>query len=172
MRLKDKSTGAGKATCTTRAVLYFSRKHAANPLLCSCPARYRVPPGATPPKAAPERKFEGIKLEGGGVSVPAGTVSSLTICAACYADEEGRRAMGAQQRLPAGVTPTDLVCEKLEAMELWDRDPDGDMESEFFETRQVRCGALCCAWLRPVPGPPRRSLATWHHAYGQPRLVL
>ncbi len=130
-------------------------------LLRYCPSRYRVPPGATPPKAAPERKFEGIKLEGGGVSVPAGTVSSLTICAACYADEEGRRAMGAQQRLPAGVTPTDLVCEKLEAMELWDRDPDGDMESEFFETRQVRCAVPCglgCG-ICPMPRPPLHSLA-------------
>lgn len=104
--------------------------------------RYRAPPGTTPPKAAPERKFEGIKLEGGGVSAPAGTVSSLTICEACFRDEETRLMTGQQLRLPAGVMPTELVMEKLEEMQLWDRDPDGDMESEFFETRQVRAHHL------------------------------
>lgn len=102
---------------------------------------YRTPPGATPPKAAPERKFEGIKLEGGGPSVPVGTVSSLTICEACFRDEETRTLTGQQLRLPAGVSTAELAMEKLEEMIQWDRDPDGDMESEFFETRQVGVAA-------------------------------
>ncbi|KAG2482629.1 hypothetical protein HYH03_018437 [Edaphochlamys debaryana] len=112
----------------------FCRTHIRGPNLVY---RYRLPPGATPPKAAPERKFEGIKLEGGGPSIPAGTVTSLTICEACFKDEETRLLTGQMPRLPAGVTPADLLCEKLEPQVMWQSDPDGDMESEFFDTRQT-----------------------------------
>lgn len=98
--------------------------------------RFRAAPGQTPPKSAPERKFEGIKLEG-GVVAPVAPVSQLTLCPNCYGAESQAFSTQQPSRLPAGVTPMDLYMEKLEQQEQWPGEPDPTIENEFFETRQT-----------------------------------
>lgn len=58
-----------------------------------------------------------------------------------------------QVRLPANVTPRDLSCEKVERFDRT-RDSDGDVENEFYETRQsflslcqVRISSTCCSFM-------------------------
>lgn len=97
--------------------------------------RFRAPPGGGPLKGPAERKFEGIKLEN-GPNVPQGPVTSLSICESCFRDEEMRQAGGSKTRLPAGVLTSDLACEKIEPLAHM-KDPDPDIENEFFVTRQV-----------------------------------
>eukprot|EP00798_Chlamydomonas_sp_ICE-L_P023039 gene23039-30234_t len=99
--------------------------------------RYQAAPGAAKAHQAQERKFEGIKIEGGGPSRPNAPVTSLTICEPCYHDEQGRAlGLGGRVRLPQGVNPVDLNPEKLEAGPRI-QDPDPDVDNEFFETRQT-----------------------------------
>lgn len=50
--------------------------------------RYKAPGGGAL-KSAPERKFDGIKLES-GPNVPVSPVTQLNICQACYEDEYNR----------------------------------------------------------------------------------
>jgi E1A/CREB-binding protein len=89
-------------------------------------------------KATTERKFEGIKLEGAGANVPTAPVTSLSICEVCYLEEKVRQHAGLKLRLPGSVTPQDLTQETLPAQNPDKvKDPDPDIENEFFETRQV-----------------------------------
>lgn len=99
--------------------------------LCSC--------SGVVPKALPERRFEGIKLEGGASSSHAG-VSQFQVCGGCYQTEGERQASGIKSRLPGSLGLTDLVPTCKETITVA-RDMDPDMENEFFETRQVRSAA-------------------------------
>ncbi|KAF5831026.1 histone acetylation protein-domain-containing protein [Dunaliella salina] len=85
-------------------------------------------------RAPAERKFEGIKLES-GPNVPNAPGSSLSICEACYYDEESRHAGGLKPRLPAGVTPKLLQREVVRDVPVC-MDPSQDVENEYFETRE------------------------------------
>ena len=70
--------------------------------------------------------------------MPIGTINSVSLCEACYRDEEARFQMRDRPtRLPIGVKPEDFVAEWLEAIQ-FDLDTDPIMECDFFETRQVR----------------------------------
>ncbi len=69
--------------------------------------------------------------------MPAAPVTSLSICETCFHDEQARAAgSGGKVRLPQGVSTLDLVPEKLEPFARM-KDPDPDIDNEFFETRQV-----------------------------------
>jgi len=85
-------------------------------------------------RAPAERKFEGIKLES-GPNVPNAPGSSLSICEACYYDEESRHAGGLKPRLPAGVVPKLLHREVVRDVPVC-MDPSQDVENEYFETRE------------------------------------
>jgi E1A/CREB-binding protein len=97
-----------------------------------------VPPhtGAALLKPPPERKFEGIKLESGGPSMPTGPLQHFQICDGCYGAEMARISSGQKGRLPAGLSLTDLTAEQLPPLQL-EKDPDGNIDNEFFETRQA-----------------------------------
>eukprot|EP00879_Flechtneria_rotunda_P004691 GHRR01004955.1.p1 GENE.GHRR01004955.1~~GHRR01004955.1.p1 ORF type:complete len:1088 (+),score=359.45 GHRR01004955.1:402-3266(+) len=87
-------------------------------------------------KPAPERRFEGIRLESPGVNAPSGPLQHLQICAECYMHETTMVASGQKGRLPGGLALTDLTQIMIPPLQLQpDRDPD--MGSEFFETRQA-----------------------------------
>lgn len=110
----------------------FCRKHVNGGSL----HRYHVPPSGHPlPKPPPERRFEGIKLESPTLA-PSGPVTHLQLCDQCYSEEMGRYAAGARTRMPNGLQLTDLVGFKAEHIPAF-ADPDGDVESEFFVTRQA-----------------------------------
>lgn len=110
----------------------FCRDHVAGAPL----HRYVPPPSGLPAlKPPPERKFEGIKLET-PPPAPSGPLQHFQICDACFALETGRLASGQKSRMPPGLQLTDLLTEKVEGLPL-QPDPDADLESEFFETRQA-----------------------------------
>jgi len=98
---------------------------------------YRYHVQGAPKPAAQERKlFDGIpiKLEQ-GPNVPIAPVTSLQICERCWEEEAHRAKSGATLRLPPGVSPMQMQLERLEPT-CKVKDPDGDVENEFFETRQ------------------------------------
>jgi len=112
-------------------VCTFCRTHILHPQALY---RFKVAPGAVAPKLLPERRFEGIRLEG-TVIAPTGPVTSLILCGSCFEAEKARPGLGLASRLPAGVSPVDLAVEQVERVEQW-VDLDPILESEFFETRQ------------------------------------
>lgn len=95
---------------------------------------YRYHATGHPKPAVAERKFEGIKLES-GPNVPIAPVTSLQICEGCWEEETVRYKSMDRLRLPPGVTPMNLTLERLDPT-CTVKDPDTDMENEFFETRQ------------------------------------
>lgn len=114
----------------------FCRRHVAGGIL----HKY-VPsgPGGASLLAKPapaERRFEGIRLESPGPNLPSGPLQHLQICSECYNAEGQRVAAGQKSRLPGGLTLGDLVQTPVPPIQLT-RDPDPDMGSEFFETRQA-----------------------------------
>ncbi|GFH07343.1 uncharacterized protein HaLaN_02130, partial [Haematococcus lacustris] len=104
--------------------------------------RYKTQNGM-PLKSAPERKFEGLELKTGPcANAPSSPASSLTLCEACFNTEHNAWVTaGKSVRLPPNVLLNDLIQEKQEEMQLM-KDPDPDVENEFFETRQSFL-ALC-----------------------------
>mmetsp|Transcript_3745 Transcript_3745/g.10568 ORF Transcript_3745/g.10568 Transcript_3745/m.10568 type:complete len:1130 (-) Transcript_3745:1380-4769(-) len=114
-----------------KEVCTFCRRHVLEGNL------YRYQSSA-PLKSAGGRTFEGVKIEG-GPSMPTGTFNQVTVCEACFLDEQRRFAeRGSIVRLPQGVTPDKLEAVKVERISDQERlvDEDPDIECEHFETRQ------------------------------------